>query len=99
MNAFEKQICAAVESGILNEPFNAAMIKTACPGWEDKAYHIVLSEHTVGNGCTSELFERVSFGLYRLIRSPDGSESGSQTGDPHELGENAIESPLPGTSK
>lgn len=99
MNAFEKQICAAVESGILDEPFNAAMIRTACPGREDKAYHIVLSEHTAGNGCTSELFERVSFGLYRLIRSPDCSESGFQTGDLHELGENAMESPIPCTSK
>jgi hypothetical protein len=99
VNAFEKQICAAVESGSLDEPFNAAMIRTACPGWEDKAYHIVLSEHAVGNGCTHELFERVSFGLYRLVRSPNGSESGSYSGERRDPGENAVESPTCRTPK
>jgi hypothetical protein len=70
---FGKLVCEAVKSGTLVEPFNAVMIRTACPGWEDRIYHIVLSEHTAGNGCESELFERVSFGLYRLIRTPSES--------------------------
>lgn len=73
---FGKQICEAVELGTLVEPFNAAMIRAACPGWADRTYHIFLSEHVAGNGCAGELFERVSFGLYRLIRSP--SEAGAK---------------------
>jgi hypothetical protein len=73
---FGKLVCEAVESGTLVEPFNAVMIREACPGWADKTYHIVLSEHTAGNGCASELFERVSFGLYRVIRSQ--SEVGAE---------------------
>lgn len=74
MKAFEKQIRAAIESGILDEPFSAAMIREACPGWEDKTYHIILSEHAAGNGCASEWFERVSFGLYRLIRPSEETQ-------------------------
>jgi hypothetical protein len=72
---FGKQICEAVESGKLDEPFNAAMIREACPGWADRDYHIALTEHIPGNGCASELFERVSFGLYRLIRSQSDSSA------------------------
>jgi hypothetical protein len=68
MKTLEKQICAAVEAGTLAEPFNAAMIRVACPGWADRDYHIVLCDHTAGGECSNELFERVSFGLYRLYQ-------------------------------
>ena len=79
VKGFGKQICEAVESGILPEPFNAAMIRAACPGWPDKDYHIILTDHTIGSGCSTELFERVSFGLYRLCRTPAAEEICSQT--------------------
>jgi hypothetical protein len=65
----EKEICTAVEDGILSEPFNAVMMKEAVPGWDDRDYHLCLADHAVGNGHNSELFERVSFGLYCLTRS------------------------------
>lgn len=91
MKAFEKQIRAAIESGILDEPFNAAMIREACPGWEDKTYHIVLSEHAAGNGCSSEWFERVSFGLYRLIRPSEETQRSSQRNDRSESARNVFE--------
>ncbi|MGB9416442.1 MAG: hypothetical protein WCB58_09000 [Acidobacteriaceae bacterium] len=92
MKALEKQIRAAIESGILNEPFNAAMIREACPGWEDKTYHIVLSEHAAGNGCSSEWFERVSFGLYRLIRPSDNTKRNDRRGSE----QNALDGPTLG---
>ena len=69
-----KQICDAVESGDLSEPFNAAMLRKACPGWADRDYHIILSDHTTGGGCSNELFERVSFGLYRVFRIATADE-------------------------
>jgi hypothetical protein len=59
---------------ILGEPFNAAMIRAACPGWTERDYHIVLSDHAVGIGCSNELSERVSFGLYPLLRRPASEE-------------------------
>ena len=68
----EKEICTAVEDGILSEPFNAVMMKEAVPGWDDRDYHLCLADHAVGNGHNSELFERVSFGLYCLTRPRPG---------------------------
>ena len=73
MRKLEKEICAAVENETLSEPFNAVMIKDACPGWDDRDYHLCIAEHGVGNGHNPELFERVSFGLYCLTR-PTASE-------------------------
>ena len=81
MKGIEQQICDAVKAGSLEEPFNAAMIRAACPGWADRDYHIVLSDHTVGSGCSNELFERVSFGLYRIVRPPAGEESRASGSD------------------
>jgi hypothetical protein len=66
MKAFASQIYAAVKSGRLKEPFNAATVMKACPGWADRTYHVFLGKHAVGNGVTTELFIRVSRGLYRL---------------------------------
>lgn len=68
MRKLEKEICAIVEEDTLSEPFNAAMMKEACPGWDDGDYQRCIAEHAVGNGMKPELFERVSFGLYCLIR-------------------------------
>ena len=72
MKDLGQEVCAAVESGLLAEPFDATTMRSACPGWTESAYHIFLSEHAVGVGNPSELVERVSFRLYRLKRcSPD----------------------------
>ena len=54
VEGLEKQIYHAVESGVLDEPFNAAMIRAACPGLPDRIYHVFLAEHAVGNGSASE---------------------------------------------
>jgi len=66
MKEFGSAIYAAVGSGRLKEPFDAAMVKEACPGWADRTYHVFLGKHAVGNGSTTELFVRVDRGLYRL---------------------------------
>jgi hypothetical protein len=69
MKEFATQIHNAVKAGKLAEPFNAAMVKRACPGWAEKTYNVFLSKHAVGNGATTELFVRVSTGVYRLKKS------------------------------
>jgi hypothetical protein len=69
MKEFARQIFMAVQSGKLVQPFDAAMVKQACPGWADKTYHVFLSKHAVGNGTTTELFDRVSRGLYKVHNS------------------------------
>jgi hypothetical protein len=66
MKTFASQIYGAVKSKRLSQPFNAAMVKRACPGWANKTYNVFLSKHAVGNGATTELFVRVAAGLYRL---------------------------------
>lgn len=66
MKEFASQIYDAVRSGRLKEPFNADMVRSACPGWADKTYNVFLSKHAVGNGTTTELFVRVALGSYRL---------------------------------
>jgi hypothetical protein len=66
MKEFASQIYAAVQSGQLKQPFNAAMVARACPGWADRTYHVFLAKHAEGNGHTTELFVRVAPGLYKL---------------------------------
>jgi hypothetical protein len=66
MREFATQIYRAVKAGKLVEPFNAAMVRHACPGWAKKTYNVFLSKHAVGNGATTELFVRISPGFYRL---------------------------------
>jgi hypothetical protein len=67
MRVFGTQISAAVKSGKLKEPFDAAMVKFACPGWAERTYHTFLSKHAVGNpDGNTPLFVRVGRGLYRL---------------------------------
>lgn len=61
-------VIAAVEAGRLVEPFNSAEFRRACPGFAEGTYQVFLSKHRKGNGTTSELFERVSQGRYKLLR-------------------------------
>jgi len=76
VSRLEEEICAAVENQVLSEPFNAVMMKEACPGWDDRDYHLCLADHAVGNGHNPELFERVSYGLYCLTRPVPPAELG-----------------------
>jgi hypothetical protein len=66
MRELASQIYATVESGKLKEPFRAASVRIACPGWAEHTYSTFLAKHAVGNGKTTELFVRVTRGLYRL---------------------------------
>ena len=66
MKKFGSEIYAAVRSGRLQQPFNAAMVKLACPGWAERTYHTFLGKHAKGNGKTSKLFARVVRGFYEL---------------------------------
>jgi hypothetical protein len=63
---FASQIYAAVKSGRLQEPFNAAAVKAACPGWADATYRRFLLKHAEGNGTQTELFVRAARDSYRL---------------------------------
>lgn len=63
-----RAIAAAIRSGRLTEPFGRAEFRRACPGFGKGTYQAFLSKHSKGNGKTTELFERVSKGRYRLIR-------------------------------
>jgi hypothetical protein len=65
---FARQIYDAVRAGRLKEPFGPEDIRRACPGWAFNTYTVFLSKHAVGNpGKTTELFERISPGLYRTL--------------------------------
>jgi hypothetical protein len=71
MKEFASQIYAAVQDGRLAEPFGPEAVKRACPGWADKSYRVFLASNAVGNPArNTELFLRVSAGLYRL---PNGA--------------------------
>jgi hypothetical protein len=70
LKEFASEIYSAVRSGKLKQPFNAEMVKAACPGWADRTYHTFLGKHAVGNGNTTELFVRVAVGSYRLKNTP-----------------------------
>ena len=61
------QIREAVASGRLAEPFRAADVRAACPGWAPATYNTFLPKHRAGNrGGDTVLFVRVAPGLYRL---------------------------------
>lgn len=66
MKIFATEVYSAVKAGKLAQPFNAAMVKMACPGWASKTHHTFLGKHSVGNGKQTELFVRVQRGFYRL---------------------------------
>jgi hypothetical protein len=62
------EIRLAVLEGCLSEPFGAKDVKNAVPGYADKTYPVFLPKHRKGNpGGNTELFVRVSPGLYRLL--------------------------------
>lgn len=62
-------IVAAVESGKLRDPFRAADVRAACPGFAHHTYGTFLPKHRIDNPSgTSELFVQVSKGLYKLVR-------------------------------
>jgi hypothetical protein len=68
MKEFASAIYTAVQSRRLAEPFGADAVRRECPGWADRTYHVFLPKHAVGNpGRNTELFVRVSPGLYRLL--------------------------------
>ena len=65
----------AVDSGRLDEPFNAAMVHEACPGYAKRTYRVFLPKHAEGNGSTSELFVRVEPAVRHFERQMyDGSD-------------------------
>jgi len=63
-----KSIVRAVKTGKLKEPFNVTDFENACPGFGIGTYRAFLYKHAVGNGITTELFEKVSPGEFELIR-------------------------------
>lgn len=66
MKELALQIYGAVRSGRLTEPFTAATVKSACPGWAQRTYPVFIPKHREGNGRTTELFIRVAPGSYKL---------------------------------
>ena len=63
-----KCIVMAVKSGKIKEPFTENDFRKACPGFGEGTYRAFLHKHAVGNGKTTELFERESPGRLRLLR-------------------------------
>jgi hypothetical protein len=62
-------IINAIKSGQLKEPFGQDDFRLACPGLGEGTYQAFLHKHRKGNpGGTSELFELVASGRFRLIR-------------------------------
>jgi hypothetical protein len=45
MKHFFSEIYAAVKSGKLKQPFNAVMLKQACPGRAAKTYSVLIRRH------------------------------------------------------
>ena len=61
-------IVSAVRSGQLVEPFGWRDFRQACPGFVEGTYRRFLNKHRLGNpDGTSELFERVRPGQFRLL--------------------------------
>lgn len=69
MKRLATQIYEAVADGRLVEPFDAAAVKKACPGWANGTYSTFLAKHARGNGKDTKLFERVSRGRYCCLGS------------------------------
>lgn len=67
MKKFATEIYEAVKLKELKEPFSAADVRRACPGWAYGTYSTFLWKHMVGNSKTTELFEQVGQGLYRTL--------------------------------
>lgn len=63
-----RAIVKAIRSGRLKEPFTAEDFRIECPGFGEGTYKAFLWKHRRGNGKTSELFEQVESGKFRLLR-------------------------------
>ncbi len=60
-------IRGAIQEGRLKQPFTAADVRQACPGWNPATYGSFLPKHRVGNpGGYTPYFVRESAGRYRL---------------------------------
>jgi hypothetical protein len=72
MKTFASQIYAAVHTGRLTQPFNAAMVRKACPGWAERTYIRVSSESgsVFDTECQGGKMERHDTGPYRVVPSP-----------------------------
>lgn len=65
---FVEDIRKAVRTGRLKEPFRAANVKAACPGWNPRTYSNFLPKHRKGNpGGYKEYFLQHPNGRYSLI--------------------------------
>jgi hypothetical protein len=68
MSRFVDDIRQASRDGRLGARFRATDLRTACPGWADKTYHVFLSKHRRGNpGAYAEYFEQHDDGSYSLL--------------------------------
>jgi hypothetical protein len=68
MKQFAAEIYIAIRNGKLQEPFNADMVRQACPGWADRSYDTFLSKHEVNNPRdNSPLFKRTARGFYKTL--------------------------------
>lgn len=63
-----KSIVMAIRRGSLTEPFGVSDFRKCCPGFAEGTYKAFLYKHKLGNGATSELFEHIGKGLFRLLR-------------------------------
>jgi hypothetical protein len=70
MKQLAQDIYSAVAAGRLKEPFSAADVREACPGYADSTPGTFLPKHRIGNpGGNTRLFKRVPPGLYETIPS------------------------------
>jgi len=69
-NAFASEVCEAVRSGQLVQPFSAETVKLACPGYADGTYRNFFNRHRVGNpGGMAELFVRRAWNRFEITDS------------------------------
>jgi len=63
-----RAIIRAVKEGKLKEPFGNSEFRESCPGFGGGTYNAFLYKHQKGNNTTTELFEKVSPGRFKLIK-------------------------------
>lgn len=68
MSRFVDDIRRAVEDRRLPRRFRSADVKRACPGWNDRTYHVFLPKHRSGNpGGYTAYFVQHEDGSYSLL--------------------------------
>jgi hypothetical protein len=67
-HAVYENILSALKSGSLKEPFSIADFRAACPNFREGTYRAFLHKHRRGNMNTTELFELVARGQFKVIR-------------------------------